>query len=82
MTGRLDETVAGLVGAILDAAAGSPVAPSRVEAVLPMEFALRPGGGDWTLAARPPEAVQDRRFAKPVGRFSFAVELTQGGRDG
>lgn len=81
MTHRLDATIAGLAGSVLDAAAGTPVAPSAVEALLPMEFGLRHGAEGWEIVARPPEATPDRRLAVPVGRlaFSLAIGMTEEG---
>ena len=81
MTQTLARTLKDIAGSIFRAADGSPVAIERIEVALPMEFGLRRHQGQQVVAMRPPDALQARDLAIPMGRFGFTIDIVKGGGD-
>lgn len=80
MTPDLASTLIGLCDDVVAAARATPVALSRVEMSLPMDFVLHREGGVSTIAMAPPDAAALRGLPRPPGRLAFCLTL-EGGAD-
>lgn len=73
MTPDLASTLTALCDEVIAAANRAPVALSRVDMRLPMEFVLRRQGGGATIAMVPPDPVALRGLSSEPGRFGFSL---------
>lgn len=82
MTQSLAQTLTFLISDLLDSAHTTPVSVEHIGVTLPMEFDLRHAPDGLQIAMTPPDALQSRGLAAPLGRLNVALDITDGGSDG
>jgi hypothetical protein len=75
----LASTLTGLCEEVIAAADAAPVAVTRVDMFLPMDFVLHRENGTATIISAPPDPVALRGLAVAPGRLRFSLAF--GGAD-